>query len=258
MLLPFDEIAMPVAQLRFYAELNDFLLPLQRGKSFLHLFDGRVSIKDMIESLGVPHTEVDLILVQGASVDFSYLVHEGDRISVYPVFESFDISSVLRVRPRPLRQIRFVLDVHLGKLARYLRVMGFDSLYRNDFSDEELASISGADSRILLTRDRGLLKRNVVTHGYWVRDTQPKRQLLEVLRRFDLLKSMHPFERCVHCNSSLEAIEKERIQDRLLPATRQHFNEFGICPVCHQIYWQGSHHQRIQQFIERVAEGHWT
>jgi uncharacterized protein len=133
--------------------------------------------------------------------------------------------------------------------------MGFDSLYRNNFSDDELASVSSVESRILLTRDRGLLKRNIVTHGYCVRNNQPKRQLLEVLRRFELLKSIHPFERCVHCNSPLEIIEKKKIQDRLLPATRQHFDEFRICPVCHQIYWQGSHHQRIQQFIQRVTEG---
>jgi uncharacterized protein len=253
MLLPFDEIAMPVAQLRFYAELNDFLLPVQRGKGFLHLFDGRVSIKDMIESLGVPHTEVDLILVQGASVDFSYLVHEGDCISVYPVFESFDISSVLRVRPRPLRQIRFVLDVHLGKLARYLRLMGFDSLYRNDFSDDELASISSQQSRVLLTRDRGVLKRNVVTHGYCVRDTHARKQLLEVLQRFDLFESIRPFERCAHCNGPLQAIEKEKIQDRLLPATSRYFQEFHICLVCAHLYWQGSHHQQMQQFIQHIT-----
>jgi uncharacterized protein len=252
---PSGEIAMPASHIRFYAELNDFLPPVRRGKRFLHSFDGRVSIKDLIESLGVPHTEVDLILVRGASVDFSYLVREGDHISVYPVFESFDISPVLRVRPHPLRQVRFVLDVHLGKLARYLRLMGFDSLYRNDFADEELASISRTESRILLTRDRGLLKHKVVTHGYCVRDTRPKTQLLEVLRRFDLFRSIHPFERCALCNSPLEAIEKEKIQDRLLPATRRHFEEFRICPACNQIYWKGSHHERMEQLIQRVAQG---
>jgi uncharacterized protein with PIN domain len=246
---------MPVSHIRFYAELNDLLPPKQRGRSFVHLYDGRVSIKDMIESLGVPHTEVDLILVQGESVDFSYVVQEGDSISVYPVFESFDLSSLLRVRPSPLRRVRFVLDVHLGKLARYLRLMGFDSLYRNDFSDEELASVSSVESRILLTRDRGLLKRNAVTHGYCVRDAQPKRQLLEVLQRFDLFRSIHPFERCLLCNGPLEATEKEKIQHRLLPGTRRHFEEFRICPVCYQIYWKGSHHDRLEQFIQRVVQG---
>jgi uncharacterized protein len=246
---------MAVSHLRFYAELNDLLPPMQRGKSFPHSFDGRVSIKDMIESLGVPHTEVDLILVQGVSVDFSYQVQEGDHISVYPVFESLDLSPVLRVRPRPLRQVRFVLDVHLGRLARYLRLMGFDSLYRNDFSDEELASLSSVESRILLTRDRGLLKRNAVTHGYCVRDTHPQRQLLEVLQRFDLFRSIHAFERCVRCNGSLEPIEKEKIQARLLPGTQQHFEEFHMCSVCHQIYWKGSHYERMEQFIQQVAQG---
>src|SRR5262245_39978604 len=199
MLWPSDEITVMSVNIRFYAELNDFLTPMRRGKSFLHRLGERVSIKDMIGSLGVPHTEVDLILVDGTSVDFSYQVQDGNRISVYPVFESFDIGPVLRVRPHPLRQTRFVLDVHLGRLARYLRLMGFDSLYRNNLSDGELASLSSAESRMLLTRDRGLLKRKLVTHGYCVRDTQPKGQLVEVLRRFDLLKSIQPFERCVHC-----------------------------------------------------------
>ncbi len=246
---------MPVVHMRFYAELNDFLSPTQRGKTFLHRIEGRVSIKDMIESLGVPHTEIDLILVHGVSVDFSYTVRPGDRISVYPVFEALDISPVLRLRPRPLRQSRFVLDVHLGKLARYLRLMGFDSLYRNDFSDDELAALSCRESRILLTRDRGLLKRNVVTHGYCVRDTRPQKQLLEILHRFDLFNSIRPFERCLQCNGRLEAIDKKSIQHRLGPTTRQHFTEFRTCAICHRIYWPGSHHQRMQEFIHALVEG---
>jgi uncharacterized protein len=250
------EVAMSVVQIRFYAELNDFLSPTQRGKSFPHRIEGRVSIKDMIESLGVPHTEIDLILVHGVSVDFSYLVGAGDHVSVYPVFEAFDISPVLRLRPRPLRQSRFVLDVHLGKLARYLRLMGFDSLYRNDYSDDELASLSQRESRILLTRDRGLLKRNIVTHGHCVRETRPTKQLQEILRRFDLFNSIRPFERCLQCNVLLEAIDKDSIQDRLPPSTREHFAEFRTCVACHRIYWRGSHHQRMQEFIQDVVEGH--
>src|SRR5262249_31383318 len=150
---------------RFYAELNDFLPPGRRGVTFTYSFEGSPSIKDLIEALGVPHTEVDLILVNGESVDFAYRVREGDRISVYPVFESLDITPLLRVRPRPLRETRFVLDTHLGRLAAYLRLLGFDTLYRNDAGDDELARISSGEGRILLTRDRGLLKRSQVTHG---------------------------------------------------------------------------------------------
>ena len=177
---------------RFYAELNDFLPPPRRMVSFTHTFAGSVSVKDMIESLGVPHTEVDLILANGRSVDFTYLVAGGDRLSVYPVFESLDITPVLRVRPQPLRQTRFVLDTHLGRLASYLRLLGFDTLYRNDYADEELAHISSREKRILLTRDRGLLKRSEVTHGYCLRSTVSAEQLREVVQRFDLAGSARP------------------------------------------------------------------
>ena len=167
---------------RFYEELNDFLPPARRKRDFAIPYN-RASVKDMIESLGVPHTEVDLILANGISVDFSYLVRPGDRISVYPEFESFDIAGLTRLRPEPLRQPRFVLDTHLGKLARYLRLLGFDTLYSNSYSDAELARISaGGDKRILLTRDHGLLKRAQVTHGYFVREIVPELQAREAIR----------------------------------------------------------------------------
>ena len=156
---------MPQATLRFYAELNDFLPPEDRDRSVERPFKVRPSIKDLIEAAGVPHTEVDLLLVNGESVDFAYPVRDGDRISVYPVFESFDIGAVTKVRPGPLRELRFVLDVHLGRLAAYLRLAGFDTVYQNDLDDPELAGIA-AGGRVLLTRDRGLLKRRAVTRGY--------------------------------------------------------------------------------------------
>jgi hypothetical protein len=244
---------MKVAHFRFYAELNDFLPPSRRFVAFRESFEVRGSVKDMIESLGVPHTEVDLILANGESVDFSYLVQEGDRISVYPVFESIDITPVLRVRPRPLRQTRFVLDIHLGRLANYLRMLGFDALYRNDYRDEELARLSCDQERILLTRDRNLLKRRAVQHGYCLRETRPRRQLLEVLERFDLSGSMGAFTRCLRCNGLLEAVSKEVVADRLPPQTREHYQEFHQCASCGQVYWKGSHYQRMQQFIESLG-----
>jgi len=240
------------AHLRFYAELNDFLPPARRQVGFVHTFRGRVSIKDMIEALGVPHTEVDLILVNGESVDFSYLVEDRDRVSVYPVFESIDITSLERVRPHPLRETRFVLDGHLGRLAVYLRMLGFDAWYQNDCGDAELARVSSREKRILLTRDRGLLKRSVVTHGYCVRETNPRRQLVEVLERCDLFSSIAPFSRCLRCNGRLEPIAKERIAHRLLPRTREHYDEFHICLACDRLFWKGSHYQRMQRFIAGI------
>ena len=245
---------MKQACFRFYAELNDFLPPGRRMVGFTRAFEGSPSVKDLIEALGVPHTEVDLILVNGISVDFSYRVREGDRISVYPVFESIDITPLVRVRPRPLRETRFVLDAHLGRLAGYLRMLGFDTLYRNDYRDEELERISGSEGRILLTRDRGLLKRSRVTHGYCLRETDPRRQLAEVVQRFDLRRSIAPFQRCLHCNSLLQPIRKEAICDRLPPRTKQYYDGFFVCPACDRIYWKGSHYERMRQLIEALLQ----
>ena len=190
-------------QIRFYAELNDFLPTVQRQVTFQHCFKQAGSIKDMIENLGVPHTEIDLILINGESVGFSYLVNGGDCISVYPVFESLDISPVSHVRSKPLRRTGFVLDTHLGRLAAYLRMLGLDTLYRNDYDDPTLANISVAEERILLTRDIKLLMRKQITHGYFVRNIQPQQQLLEILRRYDLFKAQQPFSRCIHCNGEI-------------------------------------------------------
>jgi hypothetical protein len=239
------------ASFRFYAELNDFLPPERRMVSFDHEFQRPGSVKDMVEAIGVPHTEVDLILVNGESVDFSYLVQGGDRISVYPVFESLDITSLLRVRPEPLRRIRFVLDTHLGRLAAYLRLMGFDSLYRNDYSDQELAEISRGERRILLTRDRGLLKRSQVTHGYCVRATAPKEQLVEVFQRFDLSGSAQPFRRCLRCNGLLQAVPREAV-GHLLPAVTGDYERFAQCETCGQVYWPGLHYRRMRQLVDSV------
>jgi len=197
---------------------------------------------------------VDLILVNGESADFGYLAQDGDRVSVYPVFESIDITPIVQVRPRPLREPRFILDTHLGRLAAYLRMMGFDTLYRNDYEDEELALISSSKGRILLTRDRGLLKRSMVTHGYCMRETNSRLQLVEVLRRFDLWGAIAPFARCLRCNGLLRPVDKERINDRLPPKTRQYYDEFRICQACGRIYWEGSHVRRMRQLIEWAVE----
>ncbi len=240
------------AHFRFYAELNDFLPQARRQTLFTHPFDGRVSVKDMIESLGAPHTEVDLILVNGESVDFGYHVQDGDRVSVYPIFESFDITPLVRVRPRPLREPRFVLDVHLGRLVSFLRMLGFDALFPENYDDENLARISATEHRTLLTRDRGLLKRKMVTHGYSVRETDPRKQLAEVLRRFDLYGLIAPFSRCVHCNGLLEPVNKADVLDRLLPDTIRYYDEFRRCPACDRIYWKGTHYERMKQVIAEI------
>jgi len=235
--------------LRFYAELNDFLAPALRGIDIPHEFERRASVKDMIEAFGVPHTEVEVILVNGRSVDFSYIVQDGDRISVYPVFESVDITPLLRLRPEPLRQPKFILDSNLGRLARYLRLLGLDSLYRNDYQDAEVARIASEQQRTVLTRDRTLLQRRIITHGYFVRAQQPRAQVREVLARLDLYRLVAPFTRCTRCNGELQAVDKQAISARLEPKTRMYYDDFRICNACGQIFWQGSHHTRMQRLV---------
>lgn len=240
------------ASIRFYATLNDFLAPERRAQTSTCSFYVSGSVKDLIESLGVPHTEVELILVNGNPVDFGYRVQDGDRISVYPPFRSLDVSPLPTLRPAAPAEFRFVADAHLGRLAGYLRMLGFDTSYRRDADDEELAKISSGEERILLTRDSGLLKRNIVTRGYFVQATDPARQVVEVLQRFELVSKIQPFRRCIHCNAILQPARKEDVLDRLLPETRQYYDEFFQCPRCGHIYWKGSHYRRMERFIESV------
>lgn len=238
---------------RFYAGLNDFLPPLRRQTTFAHIVKEQASIKDVIEAIGVPHPEVDLILVNGEPVGFDYLIQDCDRISVYPRFQRIDIAEVSPVRPAPLLQIQFVLDVHLGKLATYLRLLGFDTLYRNDYKDDELARISSQEQRILLTQDRGLLKRSIVTHGYIVRSHNPEEQAREVLERFSLKDAVAPLERCPRCNGHVTLVDKAEVADRLPPLTYLHYSQFAVCQDCDRVYWKGAHYERIQQLIDRVT-----
>lgn len=242
---------MAEANFNFHAELNDFLSPKKRLAN-AHNFVGRVSIKDMIESQGIPHTEVEQILVNGRAVDFSYIVQDQDCINVYPASGCPEIAQPNLVRPKPLLVTRFVLDIHLGKLATSLRMLGFDTLYRNDYTDEQLAYISSNEERILLTRDRGLLMRSIVTHGYYVRETNPQQQVSEVLQRFKLFKLVAPLQRCLRCNGLLEPVAKEKIIDQLPPKIQQEIDEFHCCSNCEQIYWKGTHYEQMKKFIAGV------
>lgn len=238
---------------RFFEELNDFLPVNQRKKVVPFEFHQNMTVKDAIESLGVPHTEVDLIVIDGESHPFNYILKDGDHVSVYPMFESFDIAALLKAQRPPLRELRgreikFLVDVNLGKLAHLLLLLGFDTLYRIDLTDdEELAEISKREKRVLLTRDRGLLKRKMVDHGYFVRSLFPKDQVFEVLHRFDLFKMVHLCSRCPDCNVLLESIEKERVRELVLPEIFQSYSTFYFCPECGKIYWQGLHYRHLKE-----------
>ncbi|MBC7222200.1 Mut7-C ubiquitin/RNAse domain-containing protein [Candidatus Bipolaricaulota bacterium] len=238
---------------RFYAELNDFLPPELRSRSFSYEYNGQPTVKDAIESLGVPHVEVELIIANGESVDFSYRLRDGDRIAVYPVFESLDVHEILRIRRTPLRKLAFACDAHLGKLARLLRLLGFDTFHVPGISDAELIELSKA-GRIILTRDRQLLKHGGVTHGYWVRSTVPLEQAQEVVRRFDLRAQIAPFTRCLACNGPLRPLPKEEALPKVPPKVREWCEEFLVCTDCGRIFWPGTHYPKLASLVQVLKE----
>ncbi len=247
-----------IARFRFYEELNDFLPKHQRKRTFDYAFQGRPAVKNAIEGMGVPHTEVDLILVNGASVGFGHPPHHGDFVSVYPVFEAFDISPLVKLHKRPLRHPAFILDVHLGTLARRLRLLGFDALYQNDYTDPEIVAIAAREGRIILTRDRGLLCRKAVTRGCRIRAQAPELQVREVLDRFDLYGQAAPFTRCTACNGRLDPVPKGEVSAALPPGTRRSHDAFFRCRACGKIYWEGAHFSRlnalVKQYLNRRPE----
>ncbi|MCX7040212.1 MAG: twitching motility protein PilT [Spirochaetes bacterium] len=252
---------MPSVTIRFYEELNDFLpAPHRRKLPFVVRFPPGCTVKAAIEDLGVPHTEVDLVLIDGQSVDFAHLLRDGQRISVYPVFESLDIAGLTKVRPEPLREMRFVADVHLGTLAGLLRMFGFDALFAKDRGDEDIARLSREQSRIVLTRDRGLLKRRIVTHGCLVRSLVPREQLSEVFARFDLRGpalratggSTGIFSRCMSCNEPLVRVEKSAALPLVPPRVAEAYEVFSRCPGCGKLYWRGTHWEKMRRLAEEV------
>jgi len=239
------------ATFRFYGRLNDFLREDRRNLTFLYKFKGKPSIKHTIEAIGVPHPEVGCIQINNRKEDFSYLLNSNDSVQVHPSFDNpsakkfFGDTAIIST---PC----FLLDNHLGKLAIYLRMMGFDVLYRNDYKDDELAEIAGKSERILLTRDRGLLKRSIIKFGYIVRSSLPRDQVMEVSKRYDLYVNAKPFHRCLQCNSIIKPVEKQLILNRLQPLTKQYYDEFKICNDCDQIYWKGSHYKRMSSMLDEI------
>ncbi|HEB97293.1 MAG TPA: twitching motility protein PilT, partial [Sedimenticola thiotaurini] len=198
---------MAVATLRFYEELNDFLPPQRRKREIRLEFEPPAPARHLIETLGVPHTEVEVLLRNGESVGLETPVRDGDRLAVYPLFESLDVTPLLRIRPRPLRRPRFLADAHLGRLAGYLRMLGFDTrLAEEGEDDRELVQRALEEGRILLTRDRALLMRREVTHGCFIHPQAPRQQLAYLIRRLDLCRLIAPFTRCIRCNGVLEPV----------------------------------------------------
>lgn len=243
---------MVTATFRFYEELNDFLAPDRRGHEFVCACARAATTKHMIEALGVPHTEVELVLVNGESVGFDRLLGDGDRVTVYPKFETFDIAPLLRVREQPLRVMRFIADAQLGGLARLLRMSGFDTLYENRLRDDEIERISDVEGRVVLTRDRALLKRRGITHGCYVHAVRTPQQLREIFNRLDLARSARPFTLCLNCNAPLHSIDKAQVAPVLPPTVRAHCERFSFCNVCGRVFWEGTHWRRMRSMLEEL------
>jgi uncharacterized protein len=249
-----DTDTMVTATFRFYEELNDFLARPLRRRAFSCVCAHAATAKHMIEALGVPHTEVELILVNGESVGFERQLADGDRVAVYPKFEALDIQPLLRVRERPLRVMRFIADAHLGGLAQLLRLAGFDTLYDNHYPDADIEELAAAEQRIVLTRDRELLKRRSITHGCYVRTLKPKAQLREIFDRLDLAGSARPFRLCLTCNAPLRRIAKEEVGDRAPEGVLERHTQFVTCDVCLRVFWEGTHWQRMRALMDSLAD----
>ena len=225
----------------------------QHKTNFRSSFYGSPSVKDTIQAIGVPHTAIDLILVDGQSVDFSHRLQGGERVAVYPVFERLDITPVIHLRPRPLRRTRFILDVHLGKLARYLRMLGFDTAYHRDWDAVTMSYLSLRQQRIILTRSLGILKYSRVTHGYWLRYGEPRQQLQEVLLALDLFRQLQPFTCCMDCNGRIQPVDKAVIREKIDHKIFQRFREFWQCQACRKIYWSGPHYESMRRQVGKFS-----
>lgn len=233
------------AQFHFYGDLSYFWAAETHETLQLYHFRGTPAIKDAVEALGVPHTEVDVIVVNGRSVDFEYHLQDRDDVAIYPGHYPVAPKALRHLQNRPAGQARFVADVHLGTLARLLRMLGFDVSYRNDYSDREILDLAMREERIILTRDRGLLKRKAVRMGQCVRSFRAEQQIHEVLHRFELYGKIVPFQRCMNCNGMLAIVQKAAILHRLPPITAKFYDEFFQCQSCQQIFWKGTHHQNM-------------
>jgi len=238
---------------RFYAELNDFLPPKRKQKAFVQSFKTPIAVGETIGSLGIPLSEVDMILVNKTSVDLNHKLKESDYISVFPVFESLDVSATTKIRKIALRNTLFVADAHLGKLAKYLRMLGFDTLYRSDIDDEEIISVAKKEKRIILTRDKLLLKSKDVSHGYFIRSIEKHEQLREVVKKFDLYSQFKSFTRCMTCNTVFIKAYKEEIHKKLDKDILGIFNEFFYCKNCDKVFWKGSHFKRMEAYIRELT-----
>lgn len=235
---------------RFVGSLCDFLPKRMQGQ-YLYPLLHPTTVKDAIEAMGVPHVEVERIRVHQEDVAFTYLLQPSDEVVVYP-FQAPVVSTNMLLRPVLKRPVKFILDVHLGSLARVLRLSGFDTHYQTEAADAEIAKIAAQEERIVLTRDIGLLKHKIIHWGYWLRSQNRDEQFKEVACRFNLWSSFSPFSYCLACNGKIKAVAKEAIADRLPSNAALYFQTFFQCQNCQRVYWKGSHYDHMIQTLERL------
>ncbi len=239
--------------IRFYSVLNQLLAKNKKYSDTIEIKPGQ-TVKDLIESFGIPHTEIGLILSNSEIVDFSYQLNNQDRITVFPKFFQLDVSSINKLGPDTPSDIKFIADVHLGKLAKHLRMLGFDCIWENNYDDLTIIELSTKENRIILTRDKGILKFAKVKYGYLIKSHNHFEQLVEIVERYDLINKINPFSKCIECNTSTKIIDKNKIIDRLEPKTKKYFFNFKICPKCNRIYWNGSHSEKMNKIIQQLKD----
>jgi uncharacterized protein with PIN domain len=232
---------MSTASFRFHGELGNFLSRDRRQRAFAYRCARAASLKNAIEALGVPHTEVGALEVNGEPATLQRTVREGDAVHVYPRGPETEAVPV------------FLADAHLGGLARFLRMLGFDTLHDNAFADELIRRIARAEGRIVLTRDRELLKCREIARGCYVHALEPQAQLREVAARYRLGERARPFTLCLKCNLPLEVVARSAVAPRLPPKVLEEQREFSRCPGCQRVYWPGSHYRRMRRALEQVA-----
>ncbi|MDX5419040.1 MAG: Mut7-C ubiquitin/RNAse domain-containing protein [Hymenobacteraceae bacterium] len=236
-----------IAHFYFHGSLNDFLRSPRKATWFAYTFTGHQTVKDMIEAIGVPHLEVWNVRVNGELITLSHRLQPEDKVEVYP----YDRRQEGMLQG--IGAIKFILDVHLGTLARSLRMLGFDTLYENHMHDRQIVELAQSEQRIVLTRDVDLLKNKAIPAGYWLRSQHTREQLAEVIKRFHLLPHMQPFTRCMVCNGNIRKVSKDAVLDQLPPKTKLFYQEFYQCENCHRVYWKGSHFEHMQKLVRRIA-----
>ncbi|RIJ42348.1 Mut7-C RNAse domain-containing protein [Pontibacter oryzae] len=237
----------------FNGNLQDFRPKRLRGAAFVYTFRGAPTVKDALEALGVPHPEVDVILVNQKPVLFRYRLQAEDSVEVHPFEPSRQWPAGFSFEEAHPPPNQFILDVHLGTLAKSMRMLGLDVIYETNFTDKAIASLAAEQQRIVLTRDIGLLKQKNITWGYWLRSQQTEAQVAEVIARFNLQPHFKPLSRCLSCNLPLREVEKREVLNLLPPKTKLYFKEFHQCPACLRVYWKGSYYERMRQYISQIS-----